>query len=37
MPNTNPRTGLPFGVIAGNSLDPELLDALYMKARYATL
>lgn len=32
MPNTNPRTGLPFGVINGNSLDPELLDALYTAA-----
>lgn len=32
MPNTNPRTGLPFGVINGNSLHPEVLDALYMAA-----
>lgn len=32
MPNTNPKTGLPFGVIAGQNLDPELLDALYVAA-----
>ena len=31
-PNTNPATGLPFGVISGNSLHPEVLDALYMLA-----
>ena len=32
MPNTNPKTGLPFGVINGSSLDPGLLDHLYTRA-----
>lgn len=30
-PNVNVKTGIRFGAIAGDSLDPELLDALYLK------
>lgn len=32
MPNYNSDTGLPYGVVQGNSLQPDLLDELYFKA-----
>lgn len=32
MSNFNHATGLPYGVVAGNSLQPDLLDELYFKA-----
>lgn len=32
MPNFNSETGLPYGVVQGNNLQPDLLDELYFKA-----
>ena len=32
MPNYNEYTGLPYGVVQGNNLQPDLLDELYFKA-----
>lgn len=32
QPNVNPETGIRYGVISGNTLDPEVLDQLYQKA-----
>ena len=32
MPNYNSDTGLPYGVVQANSLQPDLLDELYFKA-----
>lgn len=32
MPNYNQETGLPFGVVSGNKLNPDLLDELYFAA-----
>lgn len=36
MTNTNPTTGIRYGVIAGNSLNPELFDELYFGGRDLT-